>query len=63
VVLMRRDPSTSEWRTSIRQYISAEESRVGLQEPDVAFLRNGTLLVVARGCNTETTPGYKWRID
>ena len=29
-------------------------------EPAVTILKNGTLLIVCRGNNTETTPGRKW---
>ena len=60
VVLMRRDPSTGEWSPSTQQHISPERSSRGLLEPDVAVLKNGDLLVVCRGSNTETTPGRKW---
>ena len=62
VVLMRRDPATGEWRPSTQQYIAPEQSSRGLLEPNAVLLRNGTLLVVARGSNTETTPGRKWRL-
>jgi len=60
VVLMRRDPSTGEWSPSTQQYIAPEQSSRGLLEPDVAVLKNGDILVVCRGSNTETTPGRKW---
>ena len=60
VVLMRRDPSTGEWTPSTQQYVRPEQSSRGLLEPDVAVLKNGDILVVCRGSNTETTPGHKW---
>ena len=60
LVLMRRDPATGRWAASNQQYVAPEISSRGLLEPDVAVLQNGHLLVVARGSNTETTPGRKW---
>ena len=60
IVLIRRDPASGEWTASTEQYIDPALSSRGLLEPDVALLRDGTLLIVARGSNTETTPGYKW---
>ena len=60
IVLMRRDPVSGEWTASTQHYLDPELSSRGLLEPDVAVLRDGTLLVVARGSNTETTPGRKW---
>ena len=60
VVLMRRDPKTGEWSASNQHYIEPELSSRGLLEPAVALLKNGTLLIVCRGNNTETTPGRKW---
>ena len=60
VVLMRRDPSSGVWSPSNPQYIDPDLSSRGLLEPDVAVLKNGDLLVVMRGSNTETTPGRKW---
>lgn len=60
VVLMRRVPATGEWLPSNQQYVSPETSSRGLLEPDVAVLKNGTVLIVCRGSNTETAPGRKW---
>jgi hypothetical protein len=59
--LMRRDPVSGEWQSSDFVTIPPEWSTVGLEEPDVAILRDGTLLVVCRGHSTPTKPGYKWR--
>jgi len=60
VVLMRRDPRSGQWRASEPQFIDPALSSRGLLEPDVARLRDGTLLVVIRGSDTPTTPGRKW---
>jgi hypothetical protein len=60
VVLMRRDQATGQWLSSNQQYVSPEISSRGLLEPDVAYLKNGHLLVVMRGSDTPTTPGRKW---
>ena len=60
LLLMRRDPSTGAWLPSQPQFISPEWSSRGLQEPDVAALTNGDLLVVCRANNTQTTPDHKW---
>lgn len=60
VVLMRRNPQTSDWLPSNQQYVSPEVSSRGLLEPGVALLKNGNLLIVCRGSNTKTTPGRKW---
>jgi len=60
VRLMRRDPKSGEWTASDAQFVSAEVSSRGMLEPDVAVLRDGTLLVVCRGSDTPTTPGHKW---
>jgi hypothetical protein len=59
VVLMRRE-TTGKWLASNQIYISPEWSSRGLLEPAVAILKSGTILVVCRGSNTETTPGRKW---
>ena len=60
VVLMRREPSSGEWRPSTQEYLSPERSARGLLEPDAAVLKDGRVLVVCRGSNTATTPGRKW---
>ena len=60
VVLMRRDPSSAEWLASKQVHLTPEQSSRGLLEPDVAVLGDGRLLIVARGSDTETTPGRKW---
>ena len=60
VVLMRRDPATGAWSASTRQYIDPELSSRGLLEPDATVLKDGRILVVCRGSNTDTTPGRKW---
>ena len=60
VVLLRRDAKTGVWSASNQQFIDPQLSSRGLLEPDVALLKNGHLLVVMRGSNTETTPGHKW---
>ena len=60
VVLMRRDPATGNWSASNQIYIEPELSSRGLLEPAVAILKNGVILIVCRGSNTETTPGRKW---
>lgn len=59
VVLMRRE-TNGNWLASNQIYISPERSSRGVLEPAVAILKNGTILVVCRGSNTETTPGRKW---
>ena len=60
VVLMRRDPTSGGWSASNQVYIAPERSSRGLLEPDVALLRNGTVLIVMRGSNTDVTAGRKW---
>jgi hypothetical protein len=60
VVLMRRSPETAEWLPSNQVFAAPDKSARGLLEPDVARLRDGRLLVIARGCATPTTPGCKW---
>lgn len=62
VILFRRDPGTGEWRPSNRRSISPNLSSRGLLEPEAAVLRDGRILIIARGSNTSTTPGRKWRI-
>jgi hypothetical protein len=60
IVLMRRDPASGEWLTSNQQYLSPERTSRGLLEPDVAVLKNGNILTVARGNDTPACPGRKW---
>jgi len=60
VVLMRRDPGTGEWTASNPVFLRPDQSSRGLLEPDAAVLADGTVLVVCRGSNTDTTPGRKW---
>jgi len=60
IVLMRRNPASGEWLPSNQQYLPPELTSRGLLEPDVAVLENGTILVVARGNDTPSTPGRKW---
>ena len=60
VVLMRRDPATGEWSASNQVSLTPEQSSRGLLEPDAAVLADGTVLIVARGSHTDTTPGRKW---
>ena len=60
LVLMRREPEGGQWLPSNQQFIGEEISSRGLLEPDVAVLSTGTILIVCRGSNTETTAGRKW---
>lgn len=60
IVLMRRDPGTGQWSASNQVHVTPEQSSRGLLEPDAAVLTDGTVLIVARGSNTDTTPGRKW---
>ena len=60
VRVMRRDPDSGEWNAGEAQYISLDLSSRGLLEPDVAVLRDGSLLIVCRGSDSPTTPGRKW---
>lgn len=57
--LFRRDPASGEWLPS--NHVDTNLSRE-LMEPESAILRDGRILTVCRGCETETTPGRKWRI-
>lgn len=60
IVLMRRDPGEKNWRPSNQVYVPPEISSRGLLEPDTAILKDGRLLIVARGSDTPQTPGRKW---
>jgi len=60
IVLMRRDPGEAIWRPSNQVYVPPEISSRGLLEPDTAILKDGRLLIVARGSDTPQTPGRKW---
>ena len=60
LVLMRRAPSTGEWSASNQAFLRPDQSSRGILEPDAAVLRDGRVLVVARGSSTETNPGRKW---
>lgn len=60
VCLFRRDPATGEWRESNLEGVTAEQSSVGLQEPEVVRLNTGRLMIVARGNSTAATTGAKW---
>lgn len=60
LVLMRRDPQSGDWSPSNRQYLEPGQSSRGVLEPDVAVLKDGRVLVVTRGSNTDITPGRKW---
>ena len=54
---MRREPQSSEWQASNIEFLGRERSSRGVLEPEVAVLRDGRLLAVARASNTDTTPG------
>lgn len=60
VILMRRDPLTGRWAASNRADISPEFSKVGLEEPDVAVLRDGAIMVVCRALRAKPSPPRKW---
>ena len=60
LVVMRREPQSSEWQASNIEFLGRERSSRGVLEPEVAVLRDGRLLAVARASNTDTTPGRKW---
>jgi hypothetical protein len=59
VVLMRRE-ADGRWLPSTQRYLDPALTSRGLLEPDAAVLRDGRVLVVCRGSNTDTTPGRKW---
>ncbi len=48
-----------QWTPSNRVAVSPDQSRF-LTESEVAQLKDGRVLVIWRGSNTETTPGRKW---
>ena len=48
------------WQMGRAVTVPPEVSQDGLDEPAVAELQDGRVLVVWRGTNTETTPGRKW---
>lgn len=60
VILMRRVPDTGRWLASNRVEVTPDISRVGLEEPDVAVLRDGTVIVACRALRTRQTPPRKW---
>ena len=60
LLVMRRRLTDDAWQPSNVEHLSSEQSSRGVLEPDTAVLRDGTLLTVVRGSNTQTTPGRKW---
>ncbi len=60
VVLMRRDVATGDWLASNYRDVPADVSCRGLMEPDAAICRNGNIMMICRGSETDTTPGRKW---
>lgn len=60
IVLMRRDPATGEWSASNQVFVRPDQSSRGLLEPDAEVLADGSVLIIARGSNTQTVPGRKW---
>lgn len=60
LVVMRREPLSSEWQASNIEFLGTERSSRGVLEPEVAVLRDGRLLTVVRASHTATTPGRKW---
>ena len=49
-----------EWQRSQPVFVPRRISSRGMIEPDLSELRDGRLLLVMRGSNTEWTPGRKW---
>lgn len=62
VCLFRRDPASGDWHASNVCPIDPAWSSRGLLEPEAAVLRDGRVMIIARGSNTSATPGRKWRI-
>jgi hypothetical protein len=60
LVLMRRDPQTGDWSASNQVFLRPDQSSRGILEPDAAVLTDSRVLVVARGSDTNSTPGRKW---
>ena len=54
------DTGRIEWSLSQRVANTPEQSSRGAFEPTIAELPDGRILMVMRGSNTKTTPGYKW---
>lgn len=48
------------WEAGDQVKVLSDISSTGLEEPVLAELADGRLLVVYRGSNTERTPGHKW---
>ncbi len=60
VVLMRRDPESGDWLASNSECVPLDISSRGIMEADAAICRNGNIMIVNRGSNSDTTPGRKW---
>ena len=60
VTLMRRYAESGDWLASNAQSVGLDVSSRCIMESDAAICRNGNIMVVSRGNNTETTPGRKW---